>query len=105
MTRRLVALLLVLGLAAAACSDPDQVRGIVLDVEGDLTSVQSFVLRIDGGETITVIPDPDGDHGFPLPHLNDHRTSLAPVLVTLDRSVDPPVATAIRDADTAEWHE
>jgi len=100
--------LLVAGLcfaALAACSSGDQVRGIVVSVDGDLTGVNSFVLRTDGGDLLTIVPAADGDFAFPLPHLNDHRLSLSPVLVTLDRSVDPPLATSLRDADSAAWHE
>ncbi len=100
-----IALAAALMIVATACSNPDQVRGLVLEVEGDLTSVESFVLRTDDGETLTIIPAAEGDFRFPLPHLNDHRASFSPIIVELDRSVDPPIATAIRDADSAEWHK
>ena len=93
-------------LVFAACAGQDEVRGIVLEVDGDLTSVESFVLRLDDGEILTIVPAATGgDFHFPLPHLSDHRTSLSPVIVELDRSVDPPRAVMIRDADTVEWHE
>ena len=103
MSRRAAAALLVV--LASACANPDEVRGVVIDVQGDLTSVERFVIRIDGGDLIEVVPAEHGDFAFPLPHLHDHRASLAPILVELDRSTDPPTAVAIRDADTAEWHE
>lgn len=95
-------LLLVL---TTACSSSDQVRGVVIEVDGDLTSVESFVLRTDSGELITIVPAADGEFGFPLPHLNDHRTSLSPIVVELDPSMDPPRAVSIRDADDANGHE
>ena len=98
-------LLVAAAMMLAACSGGNEVQGIVLSVDGDLTEVRSFVLRTDDGETLEIVPDENGTFSFPLPHLNDHRVSLSPVIVTLDRSVDPPLATAIRDADTAEWHE
>ena len=82
----------------------EQVRGVVLEVDGDLTSVESFLLRTDEGEVLRVVPAPDGDFRFPLPHLHDHLRTSEPLLVELDRSHDPPRATAIRDADDPSWH-
>lgn len=105
--RRLAGAALALSLAAGACGGgeaPETVRGVVLEVEGGLTSVESFVLRTDRGEVLELVPAPDGDFRFPLPHLHDHRRTLEPVLVELDRSVDPPLATGIRDADDPGWH-
>lgn len=102
------AAILGLVLIVAGCGgpgeDPEEVRGIVLEVEGDLASVESFLLRTDDGEVLKVVPAPDGDFRFPLPHLHDHRRTAEPVLVTLDRSYDPPLATAIQDADDPAWH-
>ncbi len=93
---------------AAACSSPggdhETVRGVVLEVDGDLTSVKSFLLRTDDGEVLEAAPAPDGDFRFPLPHLHDHRRTSEPILVELDRSVDPPLAVAIEDADSPAWH-
>ena len=100
----------VLGLflIAAGCGgsadDREEVRGIVLGVEGDLASVRSFLLRTDDGEVLRVVPAPDGDFGFPLPHLHEHRRTSEPLLVELDRSHDPPRAISLRDADNPEWH-
>ena len=106
--RRIAASALGLALVVAGCGDPGEdretVRGVVLEVDGDLASVESFVLRTDDGDILEVVPAPDGDFRFPLPHLHDHRRTLEPVLVELDRSVDPPLATAIRDADSPAWH-
>lgn len=100
---------------AAACGESEgdgggngasreTVRGVVLEVEGGLASVDSFVLRTDEGEVLEVIPAPDGDFRFPLPHLHDHRRTSEPILVELDRSTDPPRATAVQDADNPDWH-
>ena len=109
---RVASAVLGLALAITGCTnpggnqdgDPDTVRGIVLEVNGDLEAVASFVLRSDDGDVLEVVPAPDGDFRFPLPHLHDHRRTLEPVVVELDRSVDPPLATAIRDADNPTWH-
>ena len=108
--RPATAILAVLLLAASVtgCGDSEPgretVRGVVLEVKGDLTSIESFVIRTDGGEVLEVIPAADGDFRFPLPHLHDHRTTSEPILVELDRTVDPPLATAIQDADSPAWH-
>ena len=98
--RRTVLVCVLFVVSLSACSDTNEVQGVVIEVDGTLTSVASFVLRTDGGELITIVPAEDGDYAFPLPHLNDHRTSLSPIAVVLDRSVDPPVARSIRDADS-----
>ena len=90
----------VLVAASLACGNTNEVQGVVIEVDGTLTSVASFVLRTDSGEVITVVPAEDGDFAFPLAHLNDHRVSLSPIVVELDRSVDPPLARSIRDADS-----
>lgn len=82
----------------------ETVRGVVLEVEGGLTSVDSFVLRTDAGEVLEVIPAPDGDFRFPLPHLHDHRRTSEPILVELDRSTDPPRAAAMQDAGDPARH-
>lgn len=100
---------------AAACGESEAdrggsgggretVRGVVLEVEGGLTSVDSFVLRTDEGEVLEVIPAPDGDFRFPLPHLHDHLRTSEPILVELDRSTDPPRAAAIQDAESPARH-
>lgn len=106
--RRIAAAALGLALVVAGCGDSgggrETVRGVVLEVDGDLTSVESFVLRTDEGDILEVVPAPGGDFRFPLAHLHDHRRTLEPVLVELDRSVDPPLATAIRDADSPARH-
>ena len=100
--------LLLLPASLTSCGDGEvgreTVRGVVLEVKGDLTSVESFVIRTDGGEVLEVVPAAEGDFRFPLPHLHDHRTTSEPILVELDRTVDPPLATAIQDADDPAWH-
>lgn len=107
--RHLAALAGVL-LVLAACGDSDAgpsvetVEGVVLEVNGDLETIESFVLRTDEGEVIEIVPAPDGDFRFPLAHLYDHLRTSGPLSVRLDRSVDPPLAVAIRDADNPAWH-
>jgi len=97
-------------LVLAACGDSDAgpsvetVEGVVLEVNGDLETIESFVLRTDEGEVIEIVPAPDGDFRFPLAHLYDHLRTSGPLSVGLDRSVDPPRAVAIQDAGNPAWH-
>jgi hypothetical protein len=80
--RRSVAALL---LVVVACSpgDDDRVEGVVIEVVGDLTSVESFTLRLPDGTDRVFEPAPgtlfDGD--APLSHLQDHLRSGAGVEV------------------------
>jgi len=97
-------------LVIAACGDSgagpsvETVEGVVLEVDGDLEGIESFVLRTDGGEVLEIVPAPDGDFRFPLPHLYDHLRNSEPLSVGLDRSVDPPLAVSMRDAGSSAWH-
>ena len=102
----LVWALLVLAACGGSGTRPsfETVQGVVLEVNGDLEAIESFVLRTDDGEVIEVVPAPDGDFRFPLAHLHDHRRTLEPLSVGLDRSVNPPLAVAIRDTDNPAWH-
>ncbi|MCE2528489.1 MAG: hypothetical protein J4G11_01300 [Acidimicrobiia bacterium] len=102
----LAGVLLVLAACGGTGTRPsfETVQGVVLEVNGDLEGIESFVLRTDDGEIIEVVPAPDGDFRFPPAHLHDHRRTLEPLSVGLDRSVDPPLAVAIRDAGSPAWH-
>lgn len=97
-------------LVIAACGDSgngpsvETVEGVVLEVNGDLEGIDSFVLRTDDGEVLEIVPAPDGDFRFPLAHLYDHLRTSEPLSVGLDRSVDPPLAISMRDADSSAWH-
>lgn len=102
--RRLAAGLALI-VALCSCASDNEVTGVVLEVTGDLTRVESFVMRTTDGETLTIVPAADGDFRFPLPHLNDHRASLSPIVVELDSSTEPPSAVHIRDADDDGFHE
>lgn len=97
-------------LVIAACGDSgngpsvETVEGVVLKVNGDLEGIDSFVLRTDDGKVLEIVPAPDGDFRFPLAHLYDHLRTSEPLSVGLDRSVDPPLAISMRDADSSAWH-
>jgi hypothetical protein len=91
--------LLTLVLLAAACASSNTVRGVVIDVDGDLNTIRSFTLRADGGELIELVPATDGTFEFPLSHLTEHRQSLSPVEVVIETRDGVEVATSIGDAD------
>lgn len=72
---------------------------MVIAVEGDLTTVESFDVLTTEGETLRLVPAPFGDFAFPLPHLFTHMRSLDPVQVTYTISEDGVhLAEAISDA-------
>ena len=101
-----LAVLLVLAACGGSGDGPpvETVQGVVLEVNGDLEGIESFVLRTDDGEVLELVPSPDGDFRFPLAHLYDHLRTSEPLSVGLDRSADPPLAVSMRDADSSAWH-
>ncbi len=103
----LAGVLLVLTACGGSGDGPpvETVQGVVLEVNGDLEGVESFVLRTDDGEVLELVPSPDGDFRFPLAHLYDHLRTSEPLSVGLDRSADPPLAVSMRDADSSAWHD
>lgn len=103
----LAGVLLVLAACGGSGDGPpvETVQGVVLEVNGDLEGVESFVLRTNDGEVLELVPSPDGDFRFPLAHLYDHLRTSEPLSVELDRSADPPLAVSMRDADSSAWHD
>lgn len=97
--RRFVTAVVALSIMASACTATSTVRGVVLDVDGDLEQVRSFTLRADGGEIIELVPAPDGAFEFPLTHLQEHRQTLSPVEVVIEERDGVLVAVSIGDAD------
>lgn len=83
-------------LVLASCGSGVQ-RGVVVDVQGDLTSVQQFTVLTDGGERVTVVPDPELDYAFPLPHLREHLQTGEPVVFTSQRRNGANVLLTIDD--------
>ena len=93
----LSALLLALGLVAAACgSDSGTVRGVVIDVTGDLEAITEFTVLVEG-DPIVFFPSPAGDYAFPLSHLHDHLRSGESVLVGYEVVDGRRVATFLDD--------
>jgi hypothetical protein len=85
-------------LAFVACSSPseDAMHGIVVEVTGDLNEVEAFTVLVDG-ERVQFLPAPDGDHAFPLSHLQDHLRSGEPILVGWELVDGDYRATSIED--------
>ena len=102
---RLAAVLLALiGIAAVVLaiafrnSGPDAVTGVVVEVDGDLTSVASFVLRDADGAERRFVPESGIDFdGAPISHIRDHLRSGDAVRVEYEEREGSLVATAVTD--------
>ena len=95
--RQLRIAVLVLMLATACAQTSGTVIGTVINVDGDLTAVQSFTVLVEGDEMVFV-PTDDGVYAYPLPHLRDHLRDGTPVRVGWERRGDQLVATTLEDA-------
>lgn len=82
----------------AAAEAPDEVTGVLLDVESEgLGDVTSFVLK-DGDAQYEIFIASDVEYGFDLGHLSEHLTSGDPVTVPLEVRDDKLYALSIDDA-------
>lgn len=98
MTGRPALGLLVLVMAAASCAAGDTVRGIVVDVRGDLERIESFAVRTPGGEVLEFVPAPGlRFHDGPLSHIRAHLVSGEPVVVRYVSEDESLVAIEVRD--------
>ena len=102
---RTLARTVLIGLVAAAAiilaiapSDTGQLTGIVVAVDGDLTTVRSFEV-LSGGDRFVFEPSPDGDYAFPLSHLRDHLRTGEPVAVEYERVDSVLVAMRVTDGE------
>ena len=86
---------------AGACDSagPERVTGVVVEVDGDLSTVRTFVLIADGAR-LTFRPG-DGvsrfSGGAPLSHLNEHLRSGERVSIVYETHPDGLVAVEISD--------
>ena len=56
--------------------------GVVVAVNGNLSGIDSFTIRLEDGSDLTFIPAPDAlFDGGPFSHIRDHLVSGAPVAV------------------------
>jgi hypothetical protein len=85
---------------AARGASPGAAEGIVVDVVGDITSVESFTVRSADGTSRSFVPD-DGllfGHGGSIGHLRSHLTSGEPVRVRYTERGGALVAVEVDDA-------
>ncbi len=79
----------------------ETVTGVVIAVEGNLTGIDSFVIRLPDGSDLTLVPTDDllFDGVGPLSHVRDHLVSGNPIYATfLTSSEGQPIVHAIGDA-------
>jgi hypothetical protein len=69
----------------------------VIDVQGDLASVESFTVLTEDGPVV-YLPDVEITAPFPLPHLRDHILSGEPVVVLWEIREGVEVAVSVDDA-------
>ncbi len=91
--------LLVAGVLLGACTGAGsgKVSGVVIDVTGDLTSVESFTLLVGGEQHTYAVLAEGGDYAFPPGHLRDHLRSGEPVVVEWEARAGVDTAVAIQD--------
>ncbi len=107
MTRLMwIALASVVLVLASACGGGDQVGeeteiGVVIGVEGDLTEIRGFTLRLAEGSDADFVPAPGllFNGSVPLGHLREHLTAGEPVAVRYFVLEDGTLlATRVEDA-------
>lgn len=103
-TRKVAIIVAVLAALLAAVllvdltDDAGELTGVVIAVDGDLTSVASFDVLSDG-ETFRFVPAENGDFAFPLPHLRDHLRGGESIVVGYERdTAGNYAALSIRDS-------
>lgn len=91
----------VLVVAACAGSSTEQVTGVVIDVTGDITTVERFVLQTQDGERLELVVAPGVifADGAPIGHLSEHVQTGSPVEIRYEVLDDGSrVVQAIDDA-------
>jgi hypothetical protein len=87
---------IALFLVAACSQNSGTVQGVVTAVDGDLSSVETFTLLVEG-DSMTFVPASDGDFEYPLTHLRDHLRDGTPIRVSWERDGDRLLATMVSD--------
>ena len=93
---RWIALMTLVSVMSACSSDTGTSVGVVTDVEGTLTEVESFIV-LSEGEEIGFLPLEGQVYEFPLGHLREHLRSGEPVVVEWEMRDGNRYALAITD--------
>lgn len=88
--------LAVFAMVAACAQDAGTMVGIVVEVDGDLSTVTSFTMLVEG-DHVRFIPGAEGEFAFPLPHLREHLRDGSPVRVGWERQGEQLVAVRLED--------
>jgi hypothetical protein len=77
----------------------DVLYGVVIDVDGDLTTTYSFTILLDSGDEVILYPTAEATfHGGPMSHIRSHILSGVPVNVDYVILADGAYA-AVRASD------
>jgi len=87
---------MTVALVMACTQTSGNARGVVTSVEGTLQDVTAFTVLIEGEEW-RLIPVPDGDYEFALPHLREHRLTGQPILVSWELTDNVRYALSLAD--------
>jgi hypothetical protein len=103
----IAALLVVSGCASDDSGEQNTVEGIVTEVTGDLTAVESLVIMDSEGKSHFFRPTPGLlFYGGPLSHLRDHVVTGQRVVVTFESGAyGEQIAVLIEHADADSVHE
>lgn len=95
------------GCSSSTTVNPNQVEGVVSEVTGDLTAIQSFVILDDNGKSHLFTPEQGLlFYGGPLSHLRDHIISGQRVVVTFEEGAyGAMTAVLIEHTDGDSLHE
>ncbi len=101
-----VALAVSLGACSAGGGDDAPISGIVTEVTGDLTTVESFVVLDGTGRSHKFVPA-DGllFYGGPLTHLRDHVVTGQPITVTFVEGFEGEKTATLIEHVGGEEHE
>jgi len=97
-------LLLFVLVACGGEASPDEddltVEGVIVDVQGSITKVDTFDMALPNGDRLTIVP-PGGileRSGFSPAHLREHMALVEPIAVSYREEDGHNVLTAVGDA-------
>ena len=95
------------GCSSSTPANANQIEGVISEVTGDLTEIQSFVILDDEGKSHLFTPEQGlVFYGGPLSHLRDHIITGERVVVTFEEAAyGSMTAVLIEHADDDAPHE